>query len=53
MQKWKYLAVVTPSAPSPDELNQYGKDGWELVTVVTGTIPLGVGYIAYFKRLKS
>ena len=50
MQKWEYQAMFTKTAPNHSELNQRGKEGWELVTVIAATSSMGIGYVAYFKR---
>jgi hypothetical protein len=52
-QKWEYQVLSNPNPKDEhDQLNKLGKDGWELVSVLTweangNTIP---GYIFYFKR---
>ncbi len=50
---WQYKLIVrnlsTEQAPKEDELNNLGKDGWELTGVVTNH-PL---IYFYFKRLKD
>ena len=53
MQKWEYRVCFTITVPTQDELNQFGTEGWELVTVVAGTTSRGSGYLAYFKRPKE
>jgi hypothetical protein len=34
MQKWEYKRLF--GYPSEADLNQLGKEGWELITIVTG-----------------
>lgn len=47
MNKWEYTAIVIPEDKSvPDELNSFGKENWELVTVLRLTSE----WIAFFKR---
>jgi len=50
---WEYKQIVRnlseSKIPSEDELNQLGKDGWELVTVF-----VNAGHLClYFKRAKN
>jgi hypothetical protein len=62
-KKWEYLVIAVQIdarvQPGKDvlqnDLNQMGKDGWELVTVAPRTTELNDGhlYVAIFKRLKS
>ena len=47
VQKWEY----TTSAPFPQQMNEYGEEGWELVCV-SQTRPDHAGQ-AYFKRPKE
>jgi hypothetical protein len=47
--QYKLLSRALPEAPSEDELNTLGKDGWELAAVLTSG---GVAYF-YFKRIKD
>jgi len=55
MQKWEY-DTVNPSNQaklSRDELNAWGKEGWELVSVVFASGfegEYGDGYVYVFKR---
>jgi hypothetical protein len=54
MQKWEYF--VGPLLPhNPGEiLDNFGEDGWELVTVVSQETPAGgVSLVAYLKRAKA
>lgn len=46
-EKWEYRIEVYKKPPSSDALNDIGKDGWELVTVVPGDKNLTF----YFKRV--
>ena len=47
MTKWEYATVPLIEHVTKQILDQWGSDGWELVTVVTG--PTG-GLVAYLKR---
>jgi len=51
--RWEYKQVVRAfsdnNLPSEEELNRFGKDGWELVTILNSS---GFLYL-YFKRLKD
>lgn len=60
--KWEYKEVVTDCLMHLSELNELGKQEWELVTmttcrykqvstIVNGTVLEGLSYIYYFKRL--
>ena len=57
MQKWEYEIVrVSGSKDVADmipSLNDEGKEGWELVSVVISPIPIDrrTQYLAFFKRL--
>jgi hypothetical protein len=44
-----FVGGRTPKLDDPEELNELGNDGWELITIVRDS-----GYeILYFKRQKS
>ena len=43
MQKWEYLTLS--GYPDEYELNEYGKQGWELVCIVTKGSLTGVAYL--------
>ena len=47
MSKWEYATPALIVHNTQAILNQWGEDGWELVTVVPG--PTG-GLVAYLKR---
>ena len=47
MSKWEYATPPLIVHNTQAILNQWGEDGWELVTVVQG--PTG-GLVAYLKR---
>jgi hypothetical protein len=48
---WQYKVLTRdiPLSPSEEELNMLGKDGWELIAVLTRG---GVTHF-YFKRMKD
>ncbi len=46
MTRWEYATVPLISHALQQILNQWGEDGWELVTV-------GADSVAYFKRPKA
>jgi hypothetical protein len=48
MTKWEYLTTPLLLHKETEILNTWGKQGWELVQVITG--PQG-GLIAFFKRV--
>ena len=48
MQRWEYATVPLIEHATQEILNQWGEDGWELVSV--GSQPQGL--VAYFKRPK-
>ncbi|MEN9707084.1 MAG: hypothetical protein RIS31_650 [Actinomycetota bacterium] len=47
MTKWEYLTTPMPPHNQTAILNDWGKDGWELVSITTN---LQGGMIAFFKR---
>ncbi|MEY4499795.1 MAG: hypothetical protein RL101_908 [Actinomycetota bacterium] len=47
MTKWEYLTTPLPPHNQTVILNDWGKDGWELVSITTN---LQGGMIAFFKR---
>ena len=51
MQKWEYfVAPLLEHAPA-EILNNFGDDGWELVSVIQQPTPTGaVSLVAYLKR---
>lgn len=51
MTVWEYKTVPLLSHATTQILNQWGEDGWELVTVQAG--PTGEQFIAFFKRPKE
>jgi hypothetical protein len=48
MVKWEYVTVPLIVHATKQILDQWGEDGWELVTVVPG--PDGQGIVGYHKR---
>ncbi|MDR1808158.1 MAG: DUF4177 domain-containing protein [Propionibacteriaceae bacterium] len=48
MTKWEYASVPLLSHATKQILDQWGSDGWELVSVVPG--PSGDNYVAFLKR---
>ena len=48
MTKWEYLTAPILSHVSQQILNNFGSDGWELVTVAPGPTPETM--VGYFKR---
>jgi hypothetical protein len=48
MQKWEYVTVPLIEHATQEILNNWGEDGYELVTVLQG--PQGI--VAYMKRPK-
>ena len=38
MQRWEYLVVVLRGQQYTAALNEYGRDGWELVSVVSEAV---------------
>lgn len=51
MTRWEYASVVIVPHVAQEILNNWGEDGWELVTVFTP--PDVGGVVAYFKRPKA
>jgi hypothetical protein len=50
MTTWEYATVPLLTHSTKLILDQWGADGWELVTVLPG--PTGEQLVAYFKRPK-
>jgi len=62
MQKWEYMWTVIPGSlkkirvsgqkiPVHDYINEFGKEGWELVAVEQSFPGSGISdYILFFKR---
>lgn len=48
MTKWEYFTAPILSHVAQQILNNFGADGWELVTVAAGPNPNTV--VGYFKR---
>jgi hypothetical protein len=51
MTKWEYATVPLLTHATKQILDQWGSDGWELVTVMPG--PTGEQLVAYLKRPKQ
>ena len=51
MTKWEYVTVPLLVHATKQILDNWGDEGWELVTVVPG--PSAEQLIAYMKRAKS
>ncbi len=51
MQKWEYVTVPLLVHATKQILDNWGDDGWELVSVVPG--PNSEQLVAYMKRPKS
>jgi hypothetical protein len=51
MTKWEYATIPLLIHATKQILDQWGEDGWELVTVLSG--PTGDQLVAYLKRPKS
>ena len=49
--KWEYATVPLIVHATKQILDQWGEDGWELVTVLTN--PTGEQHVAYLKRVKG
>ncbi|GHC97435.1 MULTISPECIES: DUF4177 domain-containing protein [Nocardiopsis] len=57
MSKWEYQSVALLSHATKQILDNWGEDGWELVSVVPAPLPEGTDprnqqYVAYMKRAK-
>ena len=50
MQKWEYFTAPIMIHATQQILNNWGEDGWELVSVMPG--PSGEQLIAFLKRPK-
>ncbi|QVQ50370.1 DUF4177 domain-containing protein [Spiractinospora alimapuensis] len=55
MTKWEYQTVALLSHATKQILDNWGEDGWELVSVVPAPLPEGTDprnqqYVAYMKR---
>ena len=48
MQKWEYVTVPLLVHATKQILDNWGSEGWELVTVVPGPAPENL--VAYLKR---
>ncbi len=48
---WEYATVPLLTHATKAILDQWGADGWELVTVLPG--PTGEQHVAYLKRAKA
>ena len=48
---WEYATVPLLTHATKQILDQWGADGWELVTVLPG--PTGEQHVAYLKRVKG
>jgi len=51
VNQWEYATVPLLTHATKQILDQWGVDGWELVTVLPG--PTGEQHVAYLKRLKQ
>ncbi len=51
MQKWEYMTAPLLIHATKQILDNFGADGWELVTVIPG--PNAEQLVAYFKRPKT
>lgn len=49
--KWEYATVPLLIHATKQILDQWGEDGWELVTVLPS--PTGEQHVAYLKRAKQ
>lgn len=50
MTRWEYVTVALLTHATKQILDQWGEDGWELVSVLPG--PTGEQLVAYMKRPK-
>ncbi len=50
MTTWEYATVPLIDHATKQILDQWGEDGWELVSVIIST---SGGLVAYFKRPKA
>ena len=50
LTKWEYVTVALLTHATKQILDQWGEDGWELVSVLPG--PTGEQLVAYMKRPK-
>jgi hypothetical protein len=48
--RWEYVTVPLLTHATKQILDQWGEDGWELVSVLQG--PTGEQHVAYLKRPK-
>lgn len=48
MKKWEYVTVPLLTHATKQILDNWGQDGWELVSVLPG--PTGEQHVAYMKR---
>ena len=48
MRKWEYMTAPLLVHATKQILDNFGEDGWELVTVIQG--PNSESLVAYFKR---
>ena len=46
--RWEYVTVALLTHATKQILDQWGEDGWELVSVIQG--PTGEQLVAYMKR---
>jgi hypothetical protein len=51
MTKWEYATVPLLTHATKQILDQWGADGWELITVLPG--PTGEQLVAFLKRPKQ
>jgi hypothetical protein len=50
LTRWEYVTVALLTHATKQILDQWGEDGWELVSIVPG--PTGEQLVAYMKRPK-